>query len=77
MTLETIVAFRDHDKVDRSAIRRDRDESEQVFEGLEQAGISMSAVTDQPTREGVEKFRVSLHALLDAIVQRRGSLVSA
>jgi transaldolase len=77
MTLETIVAFRDHGTVDCNAICQGRDEAGQVFEELEQAGVSMSAVTDQLTREGVETFCTSLHGLLNAIEQRRGSLARA
>jgi transaldolase len=77
MTLETIEAFRDHGTVDCGALRQGLDEARQVMDDLESVGIDMTAVTDQLTREGVEKFSRSLHALLDTIAERRGTLVGA
>lgn len=77
MTLETIEAFRDHGTVDCGALRHGLDEARRVMADLESAGIDMTAATDQLTREGVEKFSKSLHALLDTIAERRGALVGA
>jgi len=77
MTLDTIDAFRDHGEVDCNAVRQGRDEAVQVMKDLERVGVDMKAVTDQLTSEGVRKFSASLHALLDAIDQRRGVLVEA
>ncbi|HZS85861.1 MAG TPA: transaldolase [Chloroflexota bacterium] len=77
MTLETIEAFRDHGVVDCGALRQGMTEARQVMADLQSAGIDMTAVTDQLTREGVEKFSKSLHALLDTIAERRGALVGA
>ena len=78
MPMETIDAFRDHGKVeDCGAIRQGVDEAHRYFERLERAGISMKAVTDQLTEEGVEKFSKSLHSLLDTIGQQHEELVKA
>jgi transaldolase len=77
MTLETIDAFRDHGEVDCNAVHQGRDEAVQVMKDLERVGLDMKAVTEQLTSEGVRKFSASLHALFDAIDQRRGALVEA
>ncbi|HZU13379.1 MAG TPA: transaldolase [Chloroflexota bacterium] len=77
MTLETIEAFRDHGTVNCDAIRQGVDEARQVLADLERVGISMKAVTDQLTDEGVHKFTTSLRALLSAIQERQGNLVGA
>jgi transaldolase/transaldolase/glucose-6-phosphate isomerase len=77
MTLETIDAFRDHGTVDCGAVRKGLDEAHRVIADLESNGISMKAVTDQLTKEGVEKFAASLTGLLDAIKQREGALARA
>jgi transaldolase len=77
MTLDTIEAFRDHGVVDCGAIRQGLAEARQILNDLEQAGISIKAVTDQLTVEGVQKFSKSLHALMDAIAERRGVLAEA
>lgn len=75
MTLETIEAFRDHGTVDCGAIRNGVDEALEVVRRLEEVGIHLSSVTDQLTKEGVEKFRSSLQSLLDIIEQRAANTV--
>jgi transaldolase / glucose-6-phosphate isomerase len=77
MPMETIEAFRDHGEVDCEAIRKGLDEAYQVMKELKAAGIDMKAVTDQLTKEGVEKFTKSLHTLLEAIAEEERSLVRA
>jgi transaldolase len=77
MTLETIEAVRDHGTVTCDAIRQGRDEATQLLNQLERVGISLKAVTDRLTEEGVQKFSASLHGLLDSIWERQGSLVGA
>ena len=77
MPLETIETFRDHGTVDCRAVTQGRAEAHQQIRDLERAGISMKAVTDALTREGVEKFCEALHSLLETIEQREGSLVRA
>jgi transaldolase len=75
MTLETIEAFRDHGAVACGALRQGLAEARQVLNDLDTVGISMKAVTEQLTEEGVVKFSRSLHALLNTIAARRGALV--
>jgi len=77
MPMETIDAVRDHGEVQCGTIMQGLDEAFQVMKDLERVGISMKAVTDQLTEEGVEKFSNSLHSLLDAIEQQQRSLVRA
>jgi transaldolase len=77
MTLDTIEAFREHGKVECGTIRQGLAEAHQVLSDLDRAGISLKAVTDQLTVEGVHKFSKSLHTLLDTIGERRGVLVQA
>jgi transaldolase len=77
MPMETIDAVRDHGEVECGAIKQGLDEAHRTIEALEQAGISMKAVTDQLTKEGVEKFSKSLHSLLQTIEEQRHSLVQA
>jgi transaldolase len=74
MTLETIDAFRRHGKVDCDAVRHGRAEAVDVMDDPQAAGISMKAVTDQLTVEGVQKFSAALHGLLEVIDQRPGVL---
>lgn len=77
MTLETIEAFRDHGTVDCNAIRNGVEEAQEVVTRLETVGIHLFSVTEQLTREGVEKFLTSLHSLLDVIEQRTDNLARA
>ncbi len=77
MPLETIDAFREHGEVDCGAVTQGLDQADQQMKDLERAGISMKAVTDELVREGVEKFCLALHALLDTIEQRQGALIGA
>ena len=77
MPLDTIAAFRDHGTVECEALQHGLAAARQAMTGLDAAGISMTAVTDQLLREGVEKFSRSLHALLDTIATRGGALVEA
>jgi transaldolase len=77
MTLDTIEAIRDHGVVACGSILQGRAEAHQVLDELEKTGISIKAVTDQLTVEGVQKFSKSLHRLLDTIDERRGVLAGA
>lgn len=77
MPIETIEAFRDHGVVDCQAVTKGIDEADRQMKDLEQAGISMAAVTDELIREGVEKFCTALHSLLATIEQRQGDMVGA
>ncbi|HZS94951.1 MAG TPA: bifunctional transaldolase/phosoglucose isomerase [Chloroflexota bacterium] len=70
MPLETISAFRDHGNPDCGAVTADVDEAHQIMEKLAAAGIDMTEVTDQLTREGVQKFEDSLHQLMDVLTEK-------
>jgi transaldolase len=77
MPMETIDAVRDHGEAQCGSITQGLDEAHRVMQDLERVGISMKAVTDQLTEEGVEKFAKSLHSLLDSIGEQQRSLVGA
>jgi transaldolase len=62
----TLDAFRDHGTVEVT-IGEDLDLAENSIARIEEAGISMEAVTTQLEREGVEKFATSFHNLLQAV----------
>ena len=70
LPFETIDAFRDHGKV-RVTIEEDIEGSEQMLRRLEDAGISLKAVTDQVLREGVEKFAEPFDKLVKAIAVKQ------
>jgi len=62
----TLDAFRDHGKV-RPTLEQGVDQADAVMRKLEQAGISMKAVTDQLVVEGVKSFDDSFTELLAAV----------
>jgi transaldolase len=66
LPFESIEAFRDHGKA-RVTLEEDLEGSEQMLRRLEDAGISLRAVTDQVLREGVEKFSEPFDKLIKAI----------
>jgi len=65
----TLDAFRDHGKV-RPSLTEDLPGAEAVMRKLEEAGISMKAVTDTLVVEGVQKFAESFDELFQAIGER-------
>jgi len=65
----TLDAFRDHGKV-RQSLTEDLPGAEATMRTLEQAGISMKAVTDTLVKEGVQKFAESFDELFKAIAER-------
>ncbi|HZJ54533.1 MAG TPA: transaldolase [Myxococcaceae bacterium] len=65
----TLDAFRDHGKV-RRTLDQGLDQADAVMRKLEQAGISMKAVTDQLVDEGVKSFSDSFHQLISAVGER-------
>jgi transaldolase len=70
LPFETIDAFRDHGKP-RATIEEDLDGSERTLDRLEEAGISLKAVTDHVLREGVQKFAEPFDKLIRAIETKR------
>jgi transaldolase len=65
----TLDAFRDHGKV-RQSLTEDVPGAEVTMRALEEAGISMKAVTDTLVEEGVQKFAESFDELFKAIGER-------
>jgi transaldolase len=65
----TLDAFRDHGNVRRS-LTEDLPGAEATLHQLEEAGISMKAVTDTLVSEGVQKFAESFDELFKAIGAR-------
>ncbi len=65
----TLDAFRDHGKV-RPTLEQGLAEADAVMRILEQAGISMKAVTDQLVEDGVKSFSESFEQLISAVGSR-------
>jgi transaldolase len=65
----TLDMFRDHGKV-RQSLTENIPGAEATMRNLEEAGISMKAVTDTLVAEGVQKFAESFDELFKAISER-------
>jgi transaldolase/glucose-6-phosphate isomerase len=72
---QTIAAFLDHGKVERT-VDRDMDKATQQLAQLEELGISLKQITDELTVEGVASFSKSFESLDECIEQKRQSLLS-
>ena len=72
---QTIAAFLDHGKVERT-IDRDLDKAKQQLAQLEELGISLKQITDELTVEGVASFSKSFDSLEECISEKRESLLS-
>ena len=70
MPLDTIEAFLDHGRVERT-LDRDLDDAHRIIEDAEAHGIAMSAVTRELLTEGVEAFAKSFDELIGAIESKR------
>jgi transaldolase len=77
MPLETIEAFQDHGEVRGDTVLDDIDGAKKVFEDLAGAGVDYDDVIDTLEAEGVEKFSVAFHELLDGIRSKRDVLAAA
>jgi transaldolase len=76
MPRETLAAFQDHGRVERT-LERDVDGARRVFEAFKEAGIDYDDVVDTLEREGVEKFAKSFQQLFQDIEAKRDALVAA
>jgi transaldolase len=76
MPRETLEAFQDHGRVERT-LDRDPEGARRVFELFEDAGIDYDDVVDTLEREGVEKFAKSFRELFAHIETKRDALVAA
>ncbi len=70
----TYDAFRDHGRV-QVRIEDDLDGARATLQTFEKKGLSLKAITDQLTEEGVNSFDVSFGSLLDTIEARRDGVV--
>jgi transaldolase len=76
MPRETIEAFQDHGKVDRT-LDRDPDGARRTFELFAEAGVDYDDVVETLEREGVEKFAKSFRELFADLESKRDALVAA
>ena len=76
MPPNTLSAFRDHGKVERT-IDVDVDAAHRQMADLARLGINMEQVTADLEDEGVRKFADSYEELLTAIDQRRNEMVQS
>jgi transaldolase/glucose-6-phosphate isomerase len=70
----TYEAFKDHGEVEMT-LEQNVDEARQVLEAFEARGLSLKAITDQLTTEGVKSFNDSFVQLMDTIEARRDAVV--
>jgi transaldolase/glucose-6-phosphate isomerase len=74
MPPQTITAFKDHGKVERT-IDKELDNAQRQLAALEELGISMKQVTDELTVEGVESFSKSFDTLAECINDKREAIM--
>ena len=76
MPLETITAFLDHGRIDRT-LDRDLEAAHEAIRAVEVQGISMKRVTDELIAEGVASFGKSFDELIETIESKREELAPA
>jgi transaldolase len=76
MPIETIEAFMDHGKLERT-LDQDMAGARRTLELIEEQGISMRQVTDELIDEGVATFGTSFDELIAAIDSQRKALTPA
>src|SRR5215212_5010644 len=76
MPRETVEAFIDHGRVERT-LDRDVDGARRTFELFAEAGVDYDDVVETLEREGVEKFAKSFRDLFAALEAKRDALVAA
>ena len=76
MPLETIAAFGDHGRIERT-LDRDVEGARAAIGAVEALGISMRTVTDELITEGVASFGKSFDELLETIESKRQELAPA
>ncbi len=70
----TLDAFRDHGKV-RDTLEAGLDEAQRLLDEVARTGISLEAVTDKLTEEGVRLFSDAADKLLGAMANKRTALL--
>jgi transaldolase len=76
MPLDTIQAFQDHGRLERT-LDADPEGASETLRLIEGQGISMRQVTDELITEGVEAFAKSFDELIEAIESQRKALAPA
>ena len=76
MPLETIEAFLDHGRVERT-LDHGLNDAKQALREVEASGISMERVTEELLEEGVASFAKSFDELIDSIESKRKELAPA
>src|SRR3990170_2388107 len=76
MPIETIEAFLDHGRIERTLDAR-MDEAREALRAVEALGISMRTVTDELIVEGVASFAKSFDELIETIESKRKELAPA
>jgi transaldolase len=76
MPRETVEAFQDHGKVERT-LDHDLDGARRTFELFAEAGVDYEDVVQTLEREGVEKFAKSFRELFADLEAKRDQLVAA
>jgi transaldolase len=76
MPRETVEAFQDHGRVERT-LDRDVDGARRTFEAFAAAGVDYDDVVETLEREGVEKFAKSFRDLFADLEAKRDQLVTA
>jgi transaldolase len=76
MPLDTIEAFLDHGRVERTLDRRVDDARDQLRQ-VEASGVSMERVTRELLEEGVASFAKSFEELIATIESKRQELAPA
>jgi transaldolase/glucose-6-phosphate isomerase len=74
MPLQTLVAFRDHGRVENALDDREQ-EARRTLDDLVDAGVEVDRITAELEEEGVEAFRASFTALLEGIEHRREAVL--
>jgi transaldolase len=76
MPLDTITAFLDHGRLERT-LDRDLDGAHEAIRAVEAQGITMERVTDELIVEGVASFAKSFDELIETIESKREELAPA
>jgi len=72
----TLDSFRDHGRIRGDTLEEDLEGARRILDALDSAGISLDAVTDHLTEEGVRLFTESNDKVLDALREKRRTLAT-
>src|SRR4051794_29174873 len=71
----TLDAFRDHGKL-RDSLEENIEDAKSVLAGLEQAGISLDAITADLVKDGVKQFADAADKLYGAVAHKRAAVIA-